>query len=70
MRADWQEHLAAETEAMYPVDVADEIDDLCTRLHALLQEHPLGTLAALRELDGRIEPLRTVPAVGHHLALT
>ena len=60
VKVDWEKHIGAVTEAMYPVDVADEIDDLCARLHTLLREHPLGTLAALRELDGRIGPLRTV----------
>jgi hypothetical protein len=60
VKADWEEHLASETEAMYPVDVADDLDDLFGRLYALAQQQPLAALAALRELEGRIEPLRVV----------
>ncbi len=60
VKADWEEHIAAETEATYPVDVADDLDDLFARLHALAQEHPRAALAALRELEGRTEPLRVI----------
>ncbi|WP_406002400.1 hypothetical protein [Streptomyces sp. NBC_00829] len=60
VKADWEKHLAAKTEAMYPVDVADDLDDLFGRLYSLAQQQPLATLAALRELEGRTEPLRVV----------
>ncbi|MEV4975961.1 hypothetical protein [Streptomyces scopuliridis] len=60
VKADWEQHIAAVTAAMYPVDVADEMDDLMSRLYALTQEQPLAALTALRELEQRIEPLRVV----------
>lgn len=60
VKADWEEHLAAATEAMYPVDVADGLDDVFGRLHALARQHPLAVLAALRELEMRTEPLRVI----------
>ncbi|MGW7314687.1 hypothetical protein [Streptomyces sp. NPDC054865] len=60
VKADWDKHIAAETEATYPVDVADELDDLFGRLHALTQEHPRAILAALREVEERTEPLRVI----------
>ncbi|MEU3433130.1 hypothetical protein [Streptomyces sp. NPDC006863] len=60
VKTDWDKHIATETEAMYPVDVADDLDDLFSRLHALVQEKPRAALAALRELEGRTEPLRVI----------
>ncbi|MFE5402640.1 hypothetical protein ACFQ9Z_14825 [Streptomyces sp. NPDC056580] len=60
VKAAWEEHLTAKTEAMYPVDVADDLDDLFSRLCSLAQQQPLAAMAALRELEGRTEPLRVM----------
>lgn len=71
VKADWEQHIATVTAAMYPVDVADEMADLMTRLYALTREQPLAALTALRELEQKIEPLR-VATVAHsrHLSLS
>ncbi|MFJ3184426.1 hypothetical protein ACIPJN_39355 [Streptomyces sp. NPDC086796] len=60
VKADWEQHIATVTGAMYPVDVADQMDDLLSRLYALAQEQPLAALTALRELEQKIEPLRVI----------
>ncbi|MFK0143282.1 hypothetical protein [Streptomyces murinus] len=60
VKADWDKHIAAATEAMYPVHVADELDDLFARLRVLAQENPQAALTALHELEGRTEPLRVI----------
>ncbi|MGO1900570.1 MAG: hypothetical protein ACTH0H_05765 [Brachybacterium sp.] len=71
VQADWEEHIATVTAAMYPVDVADEMGDLMSRLYELTQEQPLAALTALRELEQKIEPLRTVTvAHARHLSLS
>lgn len=69
VKADWERHIATVTAAMYPVDVADQMDDLMGRLYALAQEQPLAALTALRELEQKIEPLRVVTvARARHLS--
>ncbi len=71
VKADWEQHIAAVTAAMYPVDVADEMGDLMSRLYTLAQEQPLAALTALRELEQKIEPLRVVTvARARHLSLS
>ncbi|MFF4902538.1 hypothetical protein [Streptomyces sp. NPDC001068] len=71
VKADWEQHIATVTAAMYPVDVADELDDLMSRLYALTQERPLAALTALCELEQKIEPLRVVTvAHARHLSLS
>lgn len=56
---DWQQHIAEACAAMYPVSVADALDDLFGYLHHLRLEDPLAVLSALRELESRVEPART-----------
>ncbi|MFJ5952591.1 hypothetical protein [Streptomyces noursei] len=63
VKADWEQHIAAATVATPPRDVAEQMDDLLLRLSALAQDRPLAALGALRDLEGKIEPLR-VGAVG------
>ncbi|MGW1468464.1 hypothetical protein ACWCPT_29480 [Streptomyces sp. NPDC002308] len=71
VKADWEQHIATATAAMYPVDVADEMGDLMSRLYELAQEQPLAALTALRELEQKIEPLRVVTvARARHLSLS
>ncbi|MFJ1847038.1 hypothetical protein [Streptomyces sp. NPDC088146] len=62
-KLDWEFHIAAATVAVPPRDFEEEMGDLLSRLYALVQDRPLAALGALRELEGKIGPQRSI-AVG------